>query len=72
MPTFVRETLNSLNELSERIISHLEKMTDKLNSIELRAERLERTVAPQLPHHLSVPLDLRTQSDEDEDEHGDE
>lgn len=58
VPTFVPETLQGLEELSGYIIGHLKKMTDRLNSIELRVERLEHIVAPQLPHHLSVPLDL--------------
>lgn len=72
VPIFVREALNGLEELFGCIINHLEKMADKLNSIELRIERLERTVAPELLHHLRVPLHLQTQSHEDEDEHGDE
>lgn len=67
VPSFVRGALDGLEELSGRIIGHLEKM-DKLNSIELRVERLEHMLAPQLPPHPSVPLDLRTQSDEDEDD----
>lgn len=67
IPTYVQETLVNLKELSGRVISHLKKMADKFNSIELRVERLERAVAPQLPHHPSVPFDLRTQSNEDED-----
>lgn len=67
MPTYVRYALDSLKELFRCIIGHLEKMVDKLNSIELRVERLEHTVAPQLPPHPSVPLDLQTQSDEDDD-----
>lgn len=68
MPTFMRETSESLDEPSRRIIGHLEKMADKLNNIELCVELLKCVVAPQLPPHHSVPLDLRTQSDEDEEE----
>lgn len=68
VPTYVHETLDGLKELLWHIIGYLEKMADKLNNIELRDERLERTVVPELPHHPSVPLDLRAQSDEDEDD----
>lgn len=68
MPSFVRETLDSLELLSGHIIGHLEKMADKLNSVELRVKRLERIVALQILHHPSVPLDLWAQSDKDEDD----
>lgn len=68
VPTFVIETLAGLEELSRCIISHLEKIADRLNSIELRVKRLERTITPLLPHHPNVLLDLQTPSDKDEDD----
>lgn len=67
MPSFMREALDGLKELFGFIIGHLEKMANKLSNIDLCVERLEHTVAPQLPPHPSVPLDLKTQTDEDKD-----
>lgn len=58
VPTYVWESLEGLYKLFGRVIGHLEKIADKLNLIKLYMERLEQVVAPQLPHHPSVPLDL--------------
>lgn len=46
VPTIVREALKGLEELFSYIINHLEKMANKLNSIELRVEWLSALCIP--------------------------